>query len=101
MAVGLLFNAIEKAFVTQPSVPWAIHERVKLEMAEATVCRERRRDPVASQQQTHDAKFRGRYQDYWPTVELAKCMADLWGVQRLWHKWLTRRMRGKTWSLKC
>ena len=36
MAAGLLFNAIEKALIAHPSTAWALHERVKSDLEEAT-----------------------------------------------------------------
>jgi hypothetical protein len=69
-----------------------LRRRVK---AVAQWCQQHRHDPVEDQAAALNAKLRGHYQYYgrptnyrclWPFYRL---------VRRLWHKWLTRRTRGK------
>jgi RNA-directed DNA polymerase len=59
-------------------------------------CREHRHDPVAQQQHTLNAKLRGHYQYYGRPTNYRSLWQFYRGVRRVWHKWLTRRTRGKS-----
>ena len=58
-------------------------------------CREHRHDAVEQQQQVLNVKLRGHYQYYGLPTNYRSLRQFYRGVQRLWHKWLNRRTRGR------
>jgi group II intron reverse transcriptase/maturase len=63
--------------------------------AVAQWCRQHRHDPVEDQAAALNAKLRGHYQYYGRPTNY-HCLWQFYRlVRRLWHKWLTRRTRGK------
>jgi RNA-directed DNA polymerase len=63
--------------------------------AAARWCQQHRHDPVEDQAVALNAKLRGHYQYYGRPTNY-RCLWQFYRlVQRLWHKWLTRRTRGK------
>ncbi|MDH3317874.1 MAG: group II intron reverse transcriptase/maturase [Gammaproteobacteria bacterium] len=67
-------------------------------LALAEWCRVHRHDAVDQQQQLLNAKLRGHYQYYGRPTNYRSLWQFHRGVRRLWHKWLTRRTRGRTLS---
>ena len=67
--------------------------------AVAQWCQQHRHDPVENQAAALNAKLRGHYQYYGRPTNYRGIWRYYRLVQRLWHKWLTRRTRGKrqTW----
>ena len=66
--------------------------------AVAEWCRTHRHAPVGLQQRMLNAKLRGHYQYYGRPTNYRGVLQFYRGVQRLWHKWLNRRTRGKSLS---
>jgi group II intron reverse transcriptase/maturase len=66
--------------------------------AVAEWCRTHRHAPVDLQQYMLNAKLRGHYQYYGRPTNYCGVRQFYRGVQRLWHKWLNRRTRGKSLS---
>jgi RNA-directed DNA polymerase len=64
--------------------------------AVAQWCRQHRHDPVEKQAAVLNAKLRGHYQYYGRPTNYRSLERYYRLVRRLWHKWLTRRTRGKT-----
>jgi RNA-directed DNA polymerase len=64
--------------------------------AVAQWCQQHRHDPVEDQAAALNAKLRGHYQYYGRPTNFRSLWKFYRLVQRLWHKWLTRRTRGKT-----
>jgi RNA-directed DNA polymerase len=63
--------------------------------AVAQWCQHHRHDPVEHQAAALNAKLRGHYQYYGRPTNY-RCLWQFYRlVRRLWHKWLTRRTRGK------
>ncbi len=65
-------------------------------LALAEWCRAHRHDAVEQQQHVLNAKLRGHYQYYGLPTNYRSLRQFYRGVQRLWHKWLNRRTRGRT-----
>jgi RNA-directed DNA polymerase len=63
--------------------------------AVAQWCQQHRHDPVANQAAALNAKLRGHYQYYGRPTNYHSLWRFYRLVRRLWHKWLTRRTRGK------
>jgi group II intron reverse transcriptase/maturase len=63
--------------------------------AVAQWCQQHRHDPVENQAAALNAKLRGHYQYYGRPTNLRSLWKFYRLVQRLWHKWLNRRTRGK------
>jgi len=63
-------------------------------------CKAHRHDPVKEQQQTLNAKLRGHYQYYGRPTNYRSIWQFYRNVRRCWHKWLSRRTRGRrlTWD---
>ncbi len=68
--------------------------------AVAQWCQQHRHDPVENQAAALNAKLRGHYQYYGRPTNYRSLWRFYRLVRRLWHKWLTRRTRGKrlTWD---
>lgn len=68
--------------------------------AVAQWCQQHRHDPVENQAAALNAKLRGHYQYYGRPTNYRSLGRYYRLVRRLWHKWLTRRTRGKrlTWD---
>jgi len=68
--------------------------------AVAQWCQQHRHDPVEHQAAALNAKLRGHYQYYGRPTNFRSLWKFYRLVRRLWHKWLTRRTRGKrlTWD---
>jgi group II intron reverse transcriptase/maturase len=64
--------------------------------AAAQWCQQHRHDPVKDQAAALNAKLRGHYQYYGRPTNFRSLWKFYRLVRRLWHKWLTRRTRGKT-----
>ncbi|OLD32828.1 MAG: group II intron reverse transcriptase/maturase, partial [Myxococcales bacterium 13_1_40CM_2_68_15] len=64
--------------------------------AVAQWCQQHRHDPVEDQAAALNAKLRGHYQYYGRPTNFRSLWKFYRLVRRLWHKWLTRRTRGKT-----
>ena len=58
-------------------------------------CKQHRHDPVNEQQKMLNAKLRGHYQYYGRPTNYRSLWRFYRLVLRLWHKWLSRRTRGK------
>jgi RNA-directed DNA polymerase len=58
-------------------------------------CQQHRHDPVEHQATALNAKLRGHYQYYGRPTNFRSLGKFHRYVQRVWHKWLTRRTRGK------
>jgi RNA-directed DNA polymerase len=69
-----------------------LRRRVK---AVAQWCQQHRHDPVETQAAALNAKLRGHYQYYGRPTNYRSLWRYYRLVRRLWHKWLTRRTRGK------
>jgi RNA-directed DNA polymerase len=69
--------------------------------AVAQWCRQHRHDPVENQAATLNAKLRGHYQYYGRPTNFHSLRKYHRHVQRVWHKWLTRRTRGKPLDWHC
>lgn len=63
--------------------------------AVAQWCQQHRHDPVVSQAAALNAKLRGHYQYYGRPTNYRSLRRFYRLVRRLWHKWLSRRTRGK------
>jgi group II intron reverse transcriptase/maturase len=63
--------------------------------AAAQWCQQHRHDPVENQAAALNAKLRGHYQYYGRPTNYRSLLRYYRLVRRLWHKWLTRRTRGK------
>jgi len=63
--------------------------------AVAQWCQQHRHDPVENQAAALNAKLRGHYQYYGRPTNYRSLWRFYRLVRRLWHKWLTRRTRGK------
>jgi RNA-directed DNA polymerase len=63
--------------------------------AAAQWCQHHRHDPVETQAAALNAKLRGHYQYYGRPTNFRSLWKFYRLVRRLWHKWLTRRTRGK------
>ena len=63
--------------------------------AVAQWCQQHRHDPVEDQAAALNAKLRGHYQYYGRSTNYRSLRQYYRLVRRLWHKWLTRRTRGK------
>jgi RNA-directed DNA polymerase len=63
--------------------------------AVAQWCQQHRHDPVENQAVALNAKLRGHYQYYGRPTNFRSLWKFHRLVQRAWHKWLTRRTRGK------
>jgi RNA-directed DNA polymerase len=63
--------------------------------AVAQWCQQHRHDPVAHQAAALNAKLRGHYQYYGRPTNYRSLRRFYRLIRRLWHKWLTRRTRGK------
>jgi group II intron reverse transcriptase/maturase len=63
--------------------------------AVAQWCQQHRHDPVANQAAALNAKLRGHYQYYGRRTNYRSLRQFYRLVRWLWHKWLTRRTRGK------
>ncbi|HVQ13103.1 MAG TPA: reverse transcriptase domain-containing protein [Vicinamibacterales bacterium] len=63
--------------------------------AVAQWCQQHRHDPVEHQAAALNAKLRGHYQYYGRPTNFRSVWKFHRHVQRVWHKWLTRRTRGK------
>jgi group II intron reverse transcriptase/maturase len=63
--------------------------------AVAQWCQQHRHDPVENQAAALNAKLRGHYQYYGRPTNYRSLWRYYRLVRRLWHKWLTRRTRGK------
>ena len=63
--------------------------------AVAQWCQQHRHDPVENQAAALNAKLRGHYQYYGRPTNFRSLWKFYRLVRRLWHKWLTRRTRGK------
>jgi group II intron reverse transcriptase/maturase len=63
--------------------------------AVAQWCRQHRHDPVVNQAAALNAKLRGHYQYYGRSSNYRRLGQFHRQVERLWHKWLNRRTRGK------
>ena len=63
--------------------------------AVAQWCQQHRHDPVEDQAAALNAKLRGHYQYYGRPSNFCSVRRFHRHVQRVWHKWLTRRTRGK------
>jgi group II intron reverse transcriptase/maturase len=63
--------------------------------AVAQWCQQHRHDPVENQAATLNAKLRGHYQYYGRPTNYRSLWRFHRLVLRLWHKWLSRRTRGK------
>jgi hypothetical protein len=68
--------------------------------AVAQWCQQHRHDPVVNQAAALNAKLRGHYQYYGRSSNYRRLGQFHRQVERLWHKWLNRRTRGKrlTWD---
>jgi RNA-directed DNA polymerase len=64
--------------------------------AVAQWCQQHRHDPVEDQAAALNAKLQGHYQYYGRPTNYRSLRQFYRLVQRLWHKWLNRRTRGKT-----
>jgi group II intron reverse transcriptase/maturase len=58
-------------------------------------CQQHRHDPVVNQAAALNAKLRGHYQYYGRPTNYRSLWRFYRLVRRLWHKWLSRRTRGK------
>jgi RNA-directed DNA polymerase len=63
--------------------------------AVAQWCQQHRHDPVENQAAALNAKLRGHYQYYGRPTNYRSLRRFYQLVLRLWHKWLSRRARGK------
>ena len=73
-----------------------IRKRLRRSMkAVAQWCQQHRHDPVENQAAALNAKLRGHYQYYGRPTNYRSLWRFYRLVRRLWHKWLTRRTRGK------
>jgi group II intron reverse transcriptase/maturase len=63
--------------------------------AVAQWCQQHRHDPVENQAAALNAKLRGHYQYYGRPTNFRSIWRFYRLTRRLWHKWLTRRTRGK------
>jgi RNA-directed DNA polymerase len=63
--------------------------------AVAQWCQQHRHDPVVNQAVALNAKLRGHYQYYGRPTNYRSLWRFYRLVRRLWHKWLSRRTRGK------
>jgi RNA-directed DNA polymerase len=57
-------------------------------------CKRNRHEPVNDQQETLNAKLRGHYQYYGRSSNFRSLWGFYHAVNRIWHKWLSRRTRG-------
>ena len=85
----------------QPTGRFTIHVRTMRKRLRRSVkavaqwCQQHRHDPVEDQAAALNAKLRGHYQYYGRPTNY-RCLWQFYRlVRRLWHKWLTRRTRGK------
>jgi RNA-directed DNA polymerase len=64
-------------------------------------CQQHRHDPLRDQAVALNAKLRGHYQYYGRPTNSRRLEQFYRMVQRIWHKWLTRRSRGRplTWEV--
>ena len=64
--------------------------------AVARWCQRHRHDPLVDQAAALNAKLRGHYQYYGRPTNARRLEQFYRLVQRIWHKWLTRRSRGRS-----